>query len=227
MKRLPDIWRENRIYFILYAIMLFVGMSVVLMTNKGDVILWLNARHTPSLDLFFRFWTKMGEEWPFIIAGIVLIFYRVRHALYVLLLGASVTIVSFMLKHFFAHPRPAKFFEDQGLYQDLNKVEFIQVAQGFTSFPSGHTMAAFAIFTFLSMYTRSSALKILFLLSAVLVAVSRIYLLQHFLQDVCLGSLCGIAIALIVYRIQLHYIAADRTGKWNLPIQEFVRERQN
>ncbi len=226
MKKLADIWNENRIYFVLYITLLLLGMLIVLFTDKGDTILWLNARHTDALDLFFRFWTRMGEEWPFILAGLVLIFFQMRHALYVMLLGALVTISSFLLKEFFAHPRPAKFFEDQGIYQDLNKVEFIQVSQGFTSFPSGHTMAAFAIFTFLALNTKSAAWKILFLLSALLVGISRIYLLQHFLQDVCLGSICGIAIALIVYRIQLHYNAVSSKGNWNLPVHEFIQQNK-
>ena len=223
MKKLLDTWRENRVYFITYLIFLLAGLGIILLTNKGDAVLWFNARHSEAFDLFFSFWTKMGEEWPFIIAGIFMVFYQVRHAMYMMLLGGMTMLVSFILKLFFAHPRPAKFFSDQGIYQELNKVEFIQVSHGFTSFPSGHTMAAFAIFTFLACNTRSAVLKLILLGSAILVAVSRMYLLQHFLQDVCLGSVCGIVIALIVYRLQLYYNSAGRTDKWNLPVREFMR----
>lgn len=215
-----EIWDRNKLFFTLYLALLLAGLYLVMVQEKGDAVIWMNAHHTHALDGFFGFWTTMGEEWPFILAAVGLLFYQVRQMIFIPLLGLLVTMLSFILKISFAHPRPARYFSDQGIYEQLNKVEFIPIAQGFTSFPSGHTMAAFALFTYLALLVRPAWLKIVFLISAVLVGVSRMYLLQHFLQDVCLGSICGVAIAFLVYLLQN---AMSWPGpRWVQPVQAMM-----
>ena len=65
------------------------------------------------------------------------------------------------------------------------------------SFPSGHTITAFAIFIILAMVVKKQYLKVLFTLTAILAGFSRVYLSQHFLEDIFLGALIGVAIALL------------------------------
>jgi undecaprenyl-diphosphatase len=60
------------------------------------------------------------------------------------------------------------------------------------SFPSGHTMTAFAMAVTVSSFYPSLALGVFF--CAASIAVSRILLGMHFLSDVLAGSLLGIAI---------------------------------
>jgi membrane-associated phospholipid phosphatase len=55
-------------------------------------------------------------------------------------------------------------------------------------------VSAFAAATVLALYCKnSSMLQVLFLILAVAVGFSRIYLSQHFLPDVLAGSLIGVA----------------------------------
>ena len=67
------------------------------------------------------------------------------------------------------------------------------------SFPSGHATQAFALFTFAALITPFKKYQLLILLVAILVAVSRIYLLQHFFQDVLAGSFIGISVSTFIF----------------------------
>ena len=67
------------------------------------------------------------------------------------------------------------------------------------SFPSGHTATAFCMFTLLALFVPQRGWKILFFMLACLVGFSRLYLLQHYFNDVYTGFLIGLLSALIVY----------------------------
>jgi undecaprenyl-diphosphatase len=64
---------------------------------------------------------------------------------------------------------------------------------GYSSFPSGHTASAFAMATIFALYLKRNYLSISLLLTAFLIGYSRIYLGHHFLVDVLVGAIIGIA----------------------------------
>lgn len=65
------------------------------------------------------------------------------------------------------------------------------------SFPSGHTITAFAIATILCLYFAKCKSQYIWLLLAIIAGLSRVYLSQHYLLDVFVGSFIGIAIGLL------------------------------
>jgi len=65
------------------------------------------------------------------------------------------------------------------------------------SFPSGHTMTAFAVATPLSLFYPDIAIGLLF--CALSIATSRILLGMHFLSDVVAGALIGTAIGYLAF----------------------------
>ena len=67
------------------------------------------------------------------------------------------------------------------------------------SFPSGHTMTAFAIAVSLSLFYSSILIGLLF--CAFSIAVSRILLGMHFLSDVMAGALIGSAIGFVGFLV--------------------------
>ncbi len=67
------------------------------------------------------------------------------------------------------------------------------------SFPSGHSITAFAVAVPLSLFYPSLVLGLLF--CAVSIAVSRILLGMHFLSDVIAGSALGAAIGYLAYNL--------------------------
>lgn len=197
------IWKENRIYFIGFLIIWLLGLSIYLGIAPGDDILFFNQRRTAFGDFFFRYGTMMGEEWAYIIAGAILLFYSYRHLMMIPIIGLVVTIVSAVMKNIFRHPRPFRWFQENGLDGLLQTIEGVSINMGANSFPSGHTMSAFALYTFLALCIPKKKFYSLLLLSLpVMVGISRIYLIKHFLEDVLLGALVGVMLAILLYRLQ-------------------------
>ena len=75
------------------------------------------------------------------------------------------------------------------------------------SFPSGHTTAAFTVATTFSLYFPK--LAPLFVVMALLVAVSRTYLAVHYPTDVLAGMLIGIIVGYVV-----HMYVYDNLANW-------------
>jgi undecaprenyl-diphosphatase len=67
------------------------------------------------------------------------------------------------------------------------------------SFPSGHTIAAFAVATPVSLFYPDLALGMLF--AAGSVAASRVLLGMHFLSDVIAGAVLGAALGYVMYAV--------------------------
>ena len=78
---------------------------------------------------------------------------------------------------------------------DLHTIDGVRL-HAWNSFPSGHTMTAFAFFLSLALIVKNQLLKFFFFAMSLLVGFSRIYLNQHFLEDTLAGSLLAVVIAL-------------------------------
>ena len=129
------------------------------------------------------------------------------------LLGFSVSVISYLTKTYFGHDRPSLYFRKLGMLDEINLVEGIVLNGGTTSFPSGHTMSAFALYAFLAFcLPKKKWLAALLFLIALLVGISRIYLVQHFLQDVYLGAILGVLIGMGWYWIQSRFL--NRPDHW-------------
>lgn len=82
------------------------------------------------------------------------------------------------------------------------------------SFPSGHSTSAFAFFFGLCLLSDRWSVKLLCFIGAALVAYSRVYLSQHFLQDIAVGAWIGTLFAWAGYAVFVH----NRTAKINKPL---------
>src|SRR5699024_7390074 len=109
------------------------------------------------------------------------------------------TIIVQGLKRFFFEEmtRPRKFLE----LDSLSHIHFVEgvTVHNFNSFPSGHSATAFAIFTLLALIYRKSWWTALVFFVAAAVAISRVYLLQHFFIDIYFGSIIGMVSVAAVY----------------------------
>jgi membrane-associated phospholipid phosphatase len=197
--------KKNLPFFIGFLIFLIAGLVLLLITEKGDAVLYFNNHRSPQSDLFFRYTSKMGEAFPYLTAIAILLFVRFRYALLIPAIGFAVALVSLITKSIFAHNRPSLYFKEMGIFDQINLVEGIDLWEKY-SFPSGHTMSAFAIFGFLAfLLDWKKTLGIVMLLLAVLVGISRMYLVQHFLKDVYLGAVLGVLIAMSAYIYQSRF----------------------
>lgn len=189
------IFQLNPYFFSLYFVSLTIGFFHIILQSHGYLVLWLNQLHNPVFDLFFKYFTYLGDG---IFYAVVLIFFVV-HRIRIFIIGLFSFLISGgsaqVLKHIFNTPRPKLYFLDQHL---LNFVPGVDVYSYF-SLPSGHTVTAFSLFLLLSFMVKYKPLGILFYIMALGVGISRLYLLQHFFIDVYIGSVIGVLFTAIFY----------------------------
>lgn len=203
------------IYGIAYAVLLCVMVLMLCLYPKAELHLMLNSCHTPLGDTFMRLYSQLAE-WPlYVIAALPLVFKRWRLTVWYAASELVSATVVWVLKQLFHAPRPAAYFEN---IPDavLPVVEGVRLHHS-NSFPSGHTATFFVFFTFCALllahyYTthesgrRFSATwrrlaMLLLLVMAALGGYSRIYLSQHFLSDVCVGSIIGVIVPTVIFAL--------------------------
>ncbi len=195
--------RDNRFFFSGFLLLLLLATIGLFLIPVGDEIFWLNRQRTPWYDLLFLNGTRLAEEELYLILAGVLCFVRYRTAICVPLIGISVFVISAITKLLFSHERPAVFFERLGRLDELSMLDGHTLNNNINSFPSGHTMSAFALYGFIAFSIRDKRLAAFaLLLLAAEVAVSRMYLMQHFLKDIYLGAILGVLIGAIWYYLQ-------------------------
>ena len=48
------------VQWLTFFYLIVLGIYLIL-SNHGDFVLWVNSHHTPFLDLFFKYWTYLGD----------------------------------------------------------------------------------------------------------------------------------------------------------------------
>lgn len=191
-----SLFRKNSAFFIPYFIFLLAGGIILLSLSKTDIHLYINRYHSAIADFFFSNWTYLGLGIMIIPVAFILAFIRLRYML-ISILGFLLTVtINDSLKSYFHTPRPVTVFGQ--LHQQLYLVPNVEMYT-WNSFPSGHTATGFCMFCLLALYTNKKLLKLFYFLVAFLIAYSRMYLSEHFLQDVYGASIIGISCALLIY----------------------------
>lgn len=198
----------SSLLLLLPALYLLVGLE------KGRDLIWFNAWRGGWTDPLFLGATRIGEEYVYILLTAYFFFRRRKEVWWIPLTGIAVSIVSFLMKTYFRAPRPGRFAGESWYADELVLVEGVRPLTGMTSLPSGHTMSAFALafmITYLIPLRRGAWIPVFVL--AVLVGVSRMYLVLHFLPDVVLGMVIGLMVGFVLalwhQRVQSSGPAAD------------------
>jgi membrane-associated phospholipid phosphatase len=188
----------NLWYALPTALLLISGLWLSAQMPYGRELVLMNSLREQPFNLLFKLVTLLGEAWAYVATGIILLFVRYRYVALITAVGLTVIPVSQGLKHLYKVPRPITYFEQTGQRDGLVLVPGERLNRGKTSFPSGHTSAAYALFTTLAALTaeRWRWLGLPFALVAAAAAISRMFLVQHFLFDVLAGAFIGIIIAL-------------------------------
>ena len=197
-------------YGIAYFILLAIVLGLLYAFPKEELHLLMNSYHTPIEDTFFKYYSTMAE-WPLYVLALLPVLWR-RIQL-TLLFAASV-------------------FEHNGQVL-LPLVPGVDMYHG-NSFPSGHASTFFVFFTCCTLllayhYRRKPNLlttskrwlirltMLVLLVMAALGAYSRVYLSQHFMLDVCVGSIIGFVTPCLMF-----FFAWDRIYKLS---ERFYRQR--
>lgn len=182
---------KRHLAFVIPFVILVVICIYLLFTNsKAELFLWTNIRHNEFFDEFFKLSTLVGDELTTVIVCVIMLFIRYRFAVLTFLAYAYSSVVVQVLKRIFDSPRPSKFFEG------LNPIRTIEgyPLYEFHSFPSGHSTNAFTLAVVLAFILPHRRLHWVIIPVAVLTAFSRVYLSQHFFQDVFAGAVLGVVL---------------------------------
>lgn len=189
----------------------------LLFIDATAILRFINVIHTPWLDLFMVWSTRLVQA-PLIIILFVLIGVFVNKRAFVLALVsfAFAGLSAQALKRFVFSDRlrPHAVFD----YETWHRVEGFALAENF-SFPSGHSAVAFAIALSIAASVSSKAVKVFSLCIAMVIAFSRMYLLMHFYHDVFAGILLGLLSAGIVYRLLDRHL---QHAFWGTPLHHGI-----
>lgn len=156
----------------------------------------MNPWHYRPLNYIFRVFTILGDG-LFIISLAVLLFFLKKRFLSIMVISGYVLsgIPVQIIKTYIDAARPAVFLKE------MNYSHFVEgvTLHNYNSFPSGHTASAFALAVILSISLNNKWSGLILLFLAAMVGYSRIYLSQHFMEDVFVGSLVGVLSGVATY----------------------------
>ncbi|MDE3214329.1 MAG: phosphatase PAP2 family protein [Bacteroidota bacterium] len=205
-----EIFRKNRYFTAGFLVFLIALVWVMATYSKADGFYLLNPWHPKALDDFFIYYTNLGNGFFSVVVSLGLFAFRKRFlALMVMVDYAISGILAQVLKHLISEARPAIYLKDSSYPYFIDHVTL----HNFQSFPSGHTASAFALATALALATKNRMYGLLFLLGAIMVGYSRIYLGQHFPDDVLVGSLLGFVTSVLCWKY------------WETPFRKFTAPR--
>ena len=212
--------KQNIVFITLSLLLLLALGSALICVPKGELHLLLCDRHTPARDIFYRYYTHVAEWLPYVLCLLILLFSKAGHAALAASCIACSELTTQIIKHIVCAPRPLTWFAENMPDVQLPLVEGVRMNY-WLSFPSGHTTSFFALFFALAIIVGKrtgtliaegpktkfplglSLTLTMFLIPATLFVLaalggySRIYLSQHFPEDVFAGMCVGLVISLI------------------------------
>ena len=208
---MKSFFQEHKSYFLTVGTFIILSIVFLFFIKKGDVVLFFSENRTDNWNTFFIMVNRLGEEWTYLAGFLFLLFIKkIRHAIFVPVVGSFTMFFSYGLKALFAHQRPKMWAASNHIF--INFVPEVYVNVGYTSFPSGHTFSSFAIFGYFALVSKSPFLKVFFAICGILGGLARIYLSQHFLEDILFGGILGISLATGVYYWQSQL--SNESSKW-------------
>jgi len=181
----------NRIkpFFILYLLLLCACLVIKLLFTKDEIYFWTNSRFSDWGDFIAPFITDLGNGWTTVILSAILVLFNYRKAFLLATSYAVTSISAQIIKHIAKTPRPKLYFQDQ-----LSRIHFVkgQYIDSFDSFPSGHTVTAFSTALLITYLCKNKNWGIVLVIIAAMVGYSRMYLSEHFFEDVMAGSALGV-----------------------------------
>ena len=193
---LLSLYKQNRLFFIGFFLFILLAVFIISFYSKSDGFFLLNPYHSVTLTYLFIYATYLGDGLFCTAIGILFFLSRKRFLGWIVLSSYAISgIIAQVLKYYIIEPRPAIFLKDSSYKYFIDDVTL----HNLHAFPSGHTASAFALAAVVSFALKNKNYSILLLSGAFLVGYSRIYLAQHFMDDVLAGAVIGVVSAIICY----------------------------
>ncbi len=163
-----------------------------------DIVRWIQTFRNPAFDAFFQTINFLGEE-DFYVLALPLIFWCLHKALGIRL-GAVLLFSMYLnpsLKDLFAAPRPHQY---PNVWSPFKTPGY--------GIPSGHTQGTTVFWGYLGTQLKTRLWWTLAIALPLFVGIGRMYLGDHFPQDVLTGWAIGIAL------VAAYALLQPRVGAW-------------
>ncbi len=187
-----------------------VGTVVVWLVADEPVLAWAEGVQSDFTEDVVRIVNRFGGGMNpalvvafFLVAGVA---YRERrwvsYAIAMGISGLAAGIVAQVVKQLVGRARPELW---------LGPAHYAPGSS--TSFPSGHTVGAFALAGVLVLASRSRSMRVIAFLLAMAVGMSRILAFRHWASDVFASMVLGLVTAWVVTRVSLPHGEGDDTPR--------------
>lgn len=166
------------------------AFAIIFLNNKIELHKTFNRFHASILDELAKILTHVGDGFFLILIAVIFLFIELRIGILFFISFLITSGLVQFLKHFLfdGMMRPMYFLQNDTFFHTIDGFNY----HFYNSFPSGHATSCFVLFTILAYYfTSKISLQIVFLACAITLALTRVYLSQHFLNDVLAGSIIG------------------------------------
>jgi len=186
---IKDVLYQIRFFFIPYLIVLCACLIIKCTYTRETIYFTVNSHNYPWGDTLAPYFTDLGNFWTVVVLSAILALFNYSKAFLMLLVNTITALTAQIVKHIFDAPRPSLYFHNQ-----LGQIHFVKGVYMLSlhSFPSGHTVSAFTTAVLLTYWCRNKLFGLPLLLLAIMVGYSRMYLSEHFFEDVTAGSAIGV-----------------------------------
>jgi len=209
--RIKDVLYKIRMFFIPYLVVLAACLIIKLTCSREEIYFAVNSHNYAWAGAVAPYCTDLGNGWTTVALAAVLLLFNYGKSFVLAVTYAVTSIFAQIVKHIFDAPRPILYFKDQ-----LAHIHFVKGVYMLSlhSFPSGHTVTAFSTAVVITYWCRNKFWGLPLLLLAMCVGYSRMYLSEHFFEDVTAGSAIGVIITvfLIVWMAKMKFL---QSPKWN------------
>jgi membrane-associated phospholipid phosphatase len=167
------------------------ALLIIVQTDKLSLHLYFNSFHSQIGDFTMPYFTHVGDGLFLLLIALFVFLFRSKKLAIVLLVAFLISsgLVQF-LKHFVFdnHMRPMYVFQHVKGFHQIKDLHY----HLFQSFPSGHSTSSFVLFTFIATnIAKTWPTQILCFFGALFFAFTRVYLSQHYFEDLFAGAMIG------------------------------------
>jgi len=168
-----------------------LALLIIVQTDKLSLHLYFNSFHSKIGDVTMPHLTNVGDGLALLLLAFLVFLFRSKKLALILFIAFLISsgLVQF-LKHFVFenHMRPMYVFEHVKGFHQIKDFHY-HISQ---SFPSGHSTSSFVLFTFIAMnFAKTGQAQILCFIGALFFAFTRVYLSQHYFEDMFAGAMIG------------------------------------
>lgn len=198
-------------FFIPYLVILAACLIIKTIYTREEIYFAVNSHNNAFGDAIAPYLTDLGNGWTTVVLAAVLLLFNYGKSFLMAVTYAVTSVLAQIIKHIFDAPRPILYFKNQ-----LAHIHFVKGVDMLSlhSFPSGHTVTAFSTAVLITYWCKNKLWGLPLLLLAIAIGYSRMYLSEHFFEDVTAGSVIGVitTVFLIGWLAGKPFLNSD---KWN------------